>query len=282
MLASGMRSILVLYLCTVAHVIAVDRLKFKACEQSGFCRRQRAVNSPTGYEVVKGTAKFNDTAFSAEIKAEGITLNLYLVALQDSTFRIVIDEPGNAIRERYRPLDALKERDPKQQKLKKVKTDNATSKLVTEDGHRVVITHDPFRIDFYSQEVLVTSINSAGLLMVEPFKKKVLLSDRENGYWEETFKDHKDAKPYAFSFQLHVYWLIFSRNYEPYRLYNLDVFEYDLNSPMALYGSIPYMVGVSDKRTTGVLWLNSAETWVDIEHTSADKVDNVFICFIIT
>ncbi|KAK6766925.1 hypothetical protein RB195_026284 [Necator americanus] len=289
MLASGMRSILVLYLCTVAHVIAVDRLKFKACEQSGFCRRQRAVNSPTGYEVVKGTAKFNDTAFLAEIKAEGITLNLYLVALQDSTFRIVIDEPGNAIRERYRPLDALKERDPKQQKLKKVKTDNATSKLVTEDGHRVVITHDPFRIDFYSQEVLVTSINSAGLLMVEPFKKKVLLSDRENGYWEETFKDHKDAKPYgsssigvdisligakyAFGLPEHAesYALRDTRNYEPYRLYNLDVFEYDLNSPMALYGSIPYMVGVSDKRTTGVLWLNSAETWVDIEHTSADK-----------
>ncbi len=29
---------------------------------------------------------------------------------------------------------------------------------------------------------------------------------------------------------------------EPYRLYNLDVFEYELNEPMALYGSIPFMV----------------------------------------
>ena len=29
---------------------------------------------------------------------------------------------------------------------------------------------------------------------------------------------------------------------DPYRLYNLDVFEYELNNPMALYGSIPYMV----------------------------------------
>src|SRR5580704_14656353 len=28
---------------------------------------------------------------------------------------------------------------------------------------------------------------------------------------------------------------------EPYRLYNLDVFEYDLDNPMALYGSIPFM-----------------------------------------
>ena len=29
---------------------------------------------------------------------------------------------------------------------------------------------------------------------------------------------------------------------EPYRLYNLDVFEYDLDSPAALYGSIPFML----------------------------------------
>ena len=29
---------------------------------------------------------------------------------------------------------------------------------------------------------------------------------------------------------------------EPYRLYNLDVFEYELDSRMALYGSIPVML----------------------------------------
>ena len=29
---------------------------------------------------------------------------------------------------------------------------------------------------------------------------------------------------------------------DPYRLYNLDVFEYELYNTMALYGSIPYML----------------------------------------
>ena len=32
------------------------------------------------------------------------------------------------------------------------------------------------------------------------------------------------------------------RNGDPYRLYNLDVFEYELNSGMALYGSIPVLI----------------------------------------
>lgn len=38
-----------------------------------------------------------------------------------------------------------------------------------------------------------------------------------------------------------IYLFIFS-NGEPYRLYNLDVFEYDLDSPMSLYGAVPYVI----------------------------------------
>ena len=54
-------------------------------------------------------------------------------------------------------------------------------------------------------------------------------------------------------------------NYEqPYRLYNTDVFEYELDSPMTLYGSIPFMQAHRKDSTVGVFWLNAAETWVDI------------------
>jgi alpha 1,3-glucosidase len=60
-------------------------------------------------------------------------------------------------------------------------------------------------------------------------------------------------------------------NTDPYRLYNLDVFEYELDNPMALYGSIPFMVAHRAAQTTGVLFLNSAEMWVDI-----DKVWSLF------
>ena len=31
------------------------------------------------------------------------------------------------------------------------------------------------------------------------------------------------------------------RDTDPYRLFNLDVFEYELYNPMALYGSVPVM-----------------------------------------
>jgi mannosyl-oligosaccharide alpha-1,3-glucosidase len=57
---------------------------------------------------------------------------------------------------------------------------------------------------------------------------------------------------------------------DPHRLYNLDVFEYELDTPMALYGSIPFMMGHAAGRTLGLLWLNTAETWIDTERMSTD------------
>ena len=49
------------------------------------------------------------------------------------------------------------------------------------------------------------------------------------------------------------------------RLYNLDVFEYELWNKMALYASIPFMMGHGKSRSTGLFWLNAAETWVDVK-----------------
>lgn len=59
---------------------------------------------------------------------------------------------------------------------------------------------------------------------------------------------------------------------DPYRLYNLDVFQYELYNPMALYGSVPVMLAHSTQQTMGIFWLNAAETWVDISSNTAGKV----------
>lgn len=82
----------------------------------------------------------------------------------------------------------------------------------------------------------------------------------EPDMWEETFKTHTDSKPngpesigldisfhnfeYVYGIPEHAdsFALKSTSNTDPYRLFNLDVFEYEINSPMALYGSIPYML----------------------------------------
>lgn len=47
---------------------------------------------------------------------------------------------------------------------------------------------------------------------------------------------------------------------EPYRMFNSDVFVYDIGEKSPIYGSIPYMFS----KKVGVLWLNGSDTCVDI------------------
>ncbi len=60
---------------------------------------------------------------------------------------------------------------------------------------------------------------------------------------------------------------------EPYRLFNLDVFEYELDSPMALYGAVPFLLG----QESGIFWNNPSETWIEIiEQFEAERRTAVF------
>ena len=56
---------------------------------------------------------------------------------------------------------------------------------------------------------------------------------------------------------------------EPYRLFNLDVFEYLHESPFGLYGSIPFLMAHGPRGATGLFWLNAAEMYVDVSTESA-------------
>jgi alpha 1,3-glucosidase len=54
---------------------------------------------------------------------------------------------------------------------------------------------------------------------------------------------------------------------DPYRLYNLDVFEYEASSTMPLYGSIPLLHAHNEHSTLGVFLAVGSETWIDIART---------------
>ena len=54
---------------------------------------------------------------------------------------------------------------------------------------------------------------------------------------------------------------------DPYRLMNTDVFEYNYDSPMSLYGSAPILHAQSRGSSVAVLWMNAAETWIDLHKT---------------
>ncbi|PWV01516.1 putative alpha glucosidase II subunit [Trypanosoma cruzi] len=50
-----------------------------------------------------------------------------------------------------------------------------------------------------------------------------------------------------------------------YAMYNNDAFQYAINDPQALYGTIPFLLAHSSKISTGVLFLNSAGMRVEVQ-----------------
>jgi len=57
-----------------------------------------------------------------------------------------------------------------------------------------------------------------------------------------------------------------ARYTDPYRLFNVDIFEYLADSSMSLYGNIPLLHAHSKTSSVGVLNLVGSETWVDVLH----------------
>ncbi|ORX81234.1 hypothetical protein BCR32DRAFT_220370 [Anaeromyces robustus] len=123
-----------------------------------------------------------------------------------------------------------------------------------------------------------------------------LIENTQKDMWSETFRSSTDTKPYgpeSIGFDItfpgfkNVYGipqhtsplsLTTTRNNgdngynEPYRLYNLDVFEYILDSPMAIYGSIPFMLAHKNDQSAGFLFINASEMWIDVEKSNTDTL----------
>lgn len=132
--------------------------------------------------------------------------------------------------------------------------------------------------------------------------------EEDDGEWEETWASRKDTKPkgpealaldmtfpgYSHLFGLPEHASPLSlrstrapvgrtadqdepgRYDDPYRLMNTDVFEYEHDSPMSLYGSVPVLHAQSENRAVSVFWLNAAETWIDLHKSGGSAHSHFF------
>ncbi|KAJ9049304.1 glucosidase II [Entomophthora muscae] len=282
--------------------LAVKREDFKTCAQSSFCQRNRqlakeAASNSSPYSVIANTLQFQDSVFKADIlnQKNNVKFALQVFFLENNAVRIRINEKA-AIKPRYD--EAKNHVLVKEPILKSPKTLTGKENQGQEfsisysDGlYTAKIQFSPFKIDFSSEAGPILTVNERGLFNFEHFRTKVEPKEGEapleEGLWEESFKGFTDPKkngPSSISVDVsfhnfaHVYGIPEHASQlslkttageahqydEPYRLYNLDVFEYEVDNPMALYGSIPFMVAHRKGSSAGVFWLNSAEMWVDV------------------
>ncbi|PIO66949.1 glycosyl hydrolase, family 31 [Teladorsagia circumcincta] len=249
----------VVSLVLLAGVTAVKREDFKTCEQSGFCKRQRSVKD-TGYEVLPETVRPAEDHLGA--------------VLQNGNNKLAFRLWGLKL-----PFSAVD-----------VKSDSVH--VTTGDKKlKVVVTFKPFVVEIYNEKSeLIAQVNRDGKLMVEEYRIQEEGKEYPENFWQETFKSHTDSKPFgSSSVGVDISFVGFRNAYglpehadsfslksttgntDPFRLYNLDVFEYELNNPMSLYVAVPYIVAHKKNATVGALWLNAAETWIDTSSSVSSK-----------
>jgi len=289
-----MRSLVIFsFLCLVS---SVDRSKFKSCDQSGFCKRCRAVQpGESSYEVDVDTIHVTSTKLEALLtnQKNGVKFKLDLVGQADNTFRLKINE-AYPLKPRFEvPLVLVSEPEPAS--INVITKDDKSVTLGLGDSSKAVLTFKPLRVDFYSGDNLLLSTNARGMMKFEHLRHKkgsaeaveggeeIVEEEDEPDMWEESYGGHSDSKPngptavamdftfagfdnvYGIPQHAETFSLKDTSNTDPYRMYNLDVFEYELWNPMALYASIPFMMGHSAKGSVGLFFLNAAEGWIDVK-----------------
>ena len=199
----------------------VKHENFKTCEQSGFCKRNRAYadNAATlgntwaspykldldsikiGHGYVTGTV-----LKSLRNGGEDVKLPVKVTFLESGVARVTIDElkrqqndielrHGSQVRkERYNEAGAwalVKQGEPDKSFSGESEKEETIVRYGPKQRYRAVISHDPFSLEFFRDNELHVKLNGKGLLNIEHWRPKVEKAERTEGT-KEHFKEGED------------------------------------------------------------------------------------------
>ncbi|XP_062295812.1 neutral alpha-glucosidase C [Scomber scombrus] len=274
--------------------------KFKKSEHVAFYRQQ--MQGPNmQHQALLDTMVLTEKGARCEL-LEQVTQTRLLLSVspcKNETVRIIVDEL-QPIKARYRVPDVITEEPQCEQLRLETQTKDSVTLSWCAGRHQVRVWRSPFRVEVLCENEVMVTFNSKGKLWFETLQhppratshSSELQEDDASLLWKETFKQFVDIKangPSSVGADLclhgfnHIYGLPEhadslklkdTRDGEPYRLYNLDVFAYELHSRFGLYGSVPLLVAHKPNKTLGVFWLNASETFVNVHYSPSDHQDD--------
>uniref|UniRef100_H3CYV5 Glucosidase alpha, neutral C n=1 Tax=Tetraodon nigroviridis TaxID=99883 RepID=H3CYV5_TETNG len=279
--------------------------KFKRSEDVAFYRRQ-SQGPNMQHQALLDTLVLAEKGARLELLEpdKKTALLLTLSASEEGSVRIVVDEL-HPVRARYRVPDVVVEEAPCEQLRVQQHSEDSVVLSWSSGAYGVRVWRFPFRLEILCGEDVVVTFNSRGKLWFEPLQdpsgaaekakssgastSSEVEGDQTGSLWTETFEGFVDVKAngpssvgadFCFHGFSHVYGvpehaddlqLRDTRHGEPYRLYNLDTFAYEVHSRRGLYGSVPLLLAHRPDRTVGVFWLNASETFVGVRYSPSER-----------
>ncbi|KAG5418654.1 ROT2 [Candida metapsilosis] len=160
---------------------------------------------------------------------------------------------------------------------------------VSYGSNKVSIEFNPVKITFFHKGEKVLVVNDKQFLNIEHQRSEqdnednILPQESTFNMFSDNFGDSKDDKlplgpeSIGLDFTLKGFSNLYgipehadsmslkdTKGKEPYRLFNVDIFEYETDSRLPMYGSIPLLIGVNAHAALGIFWVNSADSYIDI------------------
>jgi len=280
-------------------IIISDKNKFRKCENSSFCKRQRNNEGLNEYNIDTSSININDNIFECifynknDKDNDNKKLLFQMTRIINNIIRINVKEYKILTgKQRYQVQDIIQENVKTPLKFNDIKDGNNGAKILSWNDYSIEMQTDPFKILLYNNKNdLELIINDNDKFYFETLRERT--DDDPQEWWQESYSGHTyyhDNGPtsigldFTFINSKHVFGIpehassfalkdtIYNdgdndesgKYNEPYRLYNLDVFEYELDTPAALYGAIPLIISKTLNNINGVFWLNAAETYIDV------------------
>lgn len=306
-------------------VHAVDRSKFRTCQQGSFCRRFKKWTTRPNLDEALWTVlpetktELPEGGYSFQVKHKYEAephLELKLTAYTSGVLRMRLGEISPVSKRFEIPAgDVIDDPPPSTAAVVFGKDAAGTLLTFTTDANVKVdalLRHSPLAVEVRANGRLVQTLNSRNFLNFERYRqpKEYRPPDSKNseanadqapidaaahpyeldksGLWEEDFGGHTDKKPRGpasygmdvtfegdvpgvFGLPEHATKASLPFYDEPYRFFNLDVFEYEVDVEMALYGTIPMLwavhrgSGAEPSVVSGFLWMAPSETFVKFD-----------------
>ncbi|ELP93855.1 neutral alpha-glucosidase AB precursor, putative [Entamoeba invadens IP1] len=274
----------------MATALSVTRSNFRQCKDTAFCRRANDVALAQKFIV---GPKIDQTKTSVTLhvtNAKDVSkFDLRIAGLKYGIFRMSMRHTeGGVMFTRYEPEIGLSvtESGLEEVSIKVIDSSNsiALENVYSDDS---LSSHDHVSRLEIMKKTLDAKLTLDGSLILEIPGDKLRFETGGKGVdgeGEETYKSFTDKKPhgpslvsitYKFPNSRHLYGIpdhatnVLLKNTdstgynEPYRLYNTDVFEFEVDTEMTLYGTVPIIYSLGSN-TGAVFHNNPTETFVNV------------------